>query len=441
MPKRLSLAYLERMRERYKNASKKLKSAILSEFCINSTYSRKHAARILKGRTEPRRVRPGPKPKYGPEVTHHLRVVWEAMGRICSKKVKAALPLWLGFYKDANQETKAQLLRMSASTIDSRLGPFRSPKQEGKATTRGLKAMMGRIPLKLLDEEVEEPGFMEVDTVAHCGDNIAGEYAHSLTMTDLCSCWTENAAVWTKDSGQVLKQIQRIESRLPFRLKGCAADNGSEFMNYGLMNYFSKRDAPIEFVRRRPYKKNDNAHVEQKNFTHVRQLFGYERFEEFELTVFMNEIYELYWNPLWNYFTPSMKLKSKERHGSKVKKQYDVPKTPCQRLLEMDCVPQKVKQQLKFNMRYKNPLFLEEGTRKEAQDFLPSGRRAQEKKVNDRIVTHYSLEPFIHESIWISFRFVRLDFSRQLKLHFIEKCWLVQPVNVVGLEVVVRCGS
>ncbi len=358
MPKRLSLGYLEKMRERYKDAPKKVKSQILTEFCANSEYTRKHAIRILNRRLEPRRRNPGPKPKYGPEVTHHLKILWDAMNRMCSKKMKAALPLWLGFYKDCSQEIKSQLMSMSASTIDSRLNPYRGPKQKGKSTTRGLKAMMNKIPLKLLDGEIKEPGFTEIDTVAHCGDNIAGEYSHSVTMTELLSGWTENAAVWTKDAEQVLKQIEKIEKRLPFKLKGCASDNGSEFMNYGLADYFFKRKEPVDFVRRRAYKKNDNAHVEQKNFTHVRELFGYERFDNFELTVLMNEIYTVYWNPLWNYFMPVLKLISKERHGSKIKKKYDKPQTPCQRLLDSPVVSADVKRQLKHNMKYKNPFFL-----------------------------------------------------------------------------------
>lgn len=370
MPKRLVKVYLERMRERYKNAPKKVKSQILSEFCANSGYSRKHAVRLLNGTLEPRRRNPGPQPKYGPEVTYHLKILWDAMNRICSKKVKAALPLWLEFYNDASEKIKTQMLSMSASTIDSRLNPYRGLKQKGKSTTRGLKAMMGKIPLKLLDDEINTPGFMEMDTVAHCGDNIMGEYTHSLTMTDLCSGWTENAAVWTKDSEQVLKQIEKIERRLPFPLKGCASDNGSEFMNYALADYFFKRQDPIDFVRRRPYKKNDNAHVEQKNFTHVRELFGYERLDTFELTVHMNEIYTLYWNPLWNYYTPVMKLISKERHGSKIKKKYDEPKTPCQRLLDSAVVKANVKQQLRFNLKYKNPFFLKRELEKKLKIFF-----------------------------------------------------------------------
>lgn len=381
MPKRLSLAYLETMRERYKNALKKLKSQILSEFCANSGYSRKHATRILNRRLEPRRRLPGPKPKYGPEVIYHLRILWNEMNQMCSKKMKAALPLWLEFYKDASEEIKSQLMSMAPSTIDKKLNPFRGPREKGQSTTRGLKAMMGKIPLKLLDDEIKEPGFIESDTVAHCGDNIMGAYAHSLTMTDLCSGWTENAAVWTKESSQVLKQIEKVEKRLPFKLRGFASDNGSEFMNYQLSDYFFKREVPVDFVRRRPYKKNDNAHVEQKNFTHVRELFGYERFDEFELTVLMNEIYAVYWNPLWNYFTPVLKLKSKERHGSKIKKKYDEPKTPCQRLLDSRVVSTEDKKQLKHNMKYKNPFILKRELEKKLKIFFQKVEEIKRRKL------------------------------------------------------------
>jgi hypothetical protein len=358
MPKRLTQVYLKTMRERYQNAPKRVKTQILNEFCANSGYTRKHATRILGLKAEPRKRRPGPAAKYGPEVVHHLQVLWNAMNRICSKKMKAALPLWLEFYPDASRTVKAQLIQMAPSTIDKKLNPYRGPIPKGKSTTRGLKMMMSKIPLKLLEGEITEPGFTEMDTVAHCGDNIAGSYCHSVTLTDLFSGWTENASVWTKEAEQVQKKIQKLEKRLPFNLLGCAVDNGSEFMNEFLANYFFKRPTPVDFVRRRPYKKNDNAHVEQKNYTHVRELFGYDRFDQFELSVLMEEIYQAYWNPLNNYFIPALKLISKERHGSKIKKKYDYPKTPCQRLLDSDKVSADVKRQLRHNMKYKNPFFL-----------------------------------------------------------------------------------
>jgi hypothetical protein len=360
MPQRLRRVYLDKVRERYRNAPKKLKSSILSEFCVNSGYSRKHAIRILNNQLQPRMRRPGPKLKYGPEVIHHLRVLWEAMNKMCSKKMKSALPLWLPHYTDCSEEIKRQLMSMSASTIDRKLHPYRGPQQKGLSTTKGLKAMMKKIPLKILGEEINEPGYMEMDTVAHCGDNIAGEYVHSLTVTDLATGWTENRATWTKDANSVMKQIKNIEKNLPFVLKGVSSDNGSEFLNRSLCDYLYNRKEPISFVRGRPYKKNDNAHVEQKNFTHVRELLGYERYDDPIQTDIINEIYRLYWSPLQNYFTPNLKLISKERHGSRIVKKYDTPKTPCQRLLESSHISKQEKKKLKHHQKYHNPFFLKQ---------------------------------------------------------------------------------
>lgn len=381
MPNKLLKAYLSKIRERYKNAPKGLKTRILSEFCINSGYERKHGSRILGGKLEPRTKRPGPAEKYGPEVVQHLKILWEATNRVCSKKLKAALPLWLDFYKDASVEVKRKLLAMSASTIDKKLKPYREAPRKGLSTTLGLRAMMSKIPLKLLEGDATEPGWVEMDTVAHCGDSIAGAYAHTITVTDICSGWTENAGVWTKGSVAVQKKVKSIEARLPFALLGCAVDNGSEFMNETLTSYFNSRPKPVEFVRRRPYKKNDNAHVEQKNFTHVRELFGYDRFDEFELSVMMDEIYRVYWNPLNNYFIPSMKLVSKERFGSKIKKKYDKPKTPCQRILDLETTSQSVKKQLRHNLSYKNPFFLKRELEKKLKIFFDRVDELKRKKL------------------------------------------------------------
>lgn len=326
--------YLETIRERYRKSTKKQKSIILTEFCEVTGYERKYAIRLLWKHVEPRSQRSGPKRKYNHSVIPHLIYFWNAMNRCCSKKMKAALPLWLPYYREPlDENTKALLLSMSSATIDRRLRDFREGKIKGLSATQS-SFVKSKIPIKLLDGDVKEPGFVESDTVAHCGSSLSGEFVNTLTVTDLYSGWTENRAVLTKTSNQVIRQLQNIETRLPFRMLGFASDNGTEFLNQDLHRYLRKRDKPVEFVRRRPYKKNDNAHVEQKNFTHVRSLFGYSRFEDPELVQKMNEIYQAYWNPLWNYFTPCMKLESKTRIGGRVKKTYDKPRTPAQRLLD-----------------------------------------------------------------------------------------------------------
>lgn len=353
--------YLETVRSRYQKSTKKEKSLILNEFCNVCGYERKYAIRILWSHVEPRSRRPGPKRIYSHQVIPHLIYFWNAMNRCCSKKMKAALPLWMPFYREPiDPGVKALLLKMSSATIDRRLRDYReSSEVRGLSATRSTW-VKSKIPLKLLDHAVTEPGFVESDTVAHCGTSLAGNFISSLTITDLYSGWTENRAVLTKTSEQMIPQIKDIEARLPFEMKGFASDNGTEFLNQDLHFYLRKRQKPIEFVRRRPYKKNDNAHVEQKNFTHVRSLFGYLRFEHPELVSRMNEIYRAYWNPLWNYFTPCLKLKEKTRIGGRVKKVYDGPKTPVQRLIEAPDMTSWQISYLKEQQRSKNPFWLKQ---------------------------------------------------------------------------------
>lgn len=358
MPIELRRAYLDTIRERYKNAPKKQKTAILSEFIINCDYSRKYAIRILNGKVQPRVNKSGPKPTYNTELARHLARIWNGTGRMCSKKLKAALPFWLPFYSEIDEPIKRLLTRISTSSIDRILRTHKvRPNGKGLSTTRP-SLFKHTIPIKLLDSEVKRPGYIEADTVAHCGNEIGGAYTHSLTMTDLFSGWTENRAMWTKSSEDVVKRIAEIEKKLPFTVLGFACDNGTEFLNEKLYFHWTKRDNPVDFVRRRPYKKNDSAHVEQKNYTHVRKLLGYERFDHGELVVLINDIYQNYWNPLWNLFTPVMKLKSKERVGSKIKKQYDEPQTPYQRLLASTHLSDEQKDALRKRIEGINPFEL-----------------------------------------------------------------------------------
>lgn len=296
---------------------------------------------------------------------------------MCSKKMVVALPIWLEFSKGIAPELKSLLTALSASTIDRLLKPYK--KKRGLSSTRP-SLIKTRIPLKLLDGEVTKPGYVEGDRVAHCGDTLLGQFANSLTVTDLFSAWTENRALWTKSADQVVQQIKRVEENLPFPLLGFASDNGSEFLNELLAGHFHNRLRAVEFVRRRPYKKNDNAHVEQKNNTHVRELFGYQRFEHPELVVMMNEIYQAFWNPLQNYFTPTLKLKEKIRVGGKIKKKYDAPKTPCQRLLESPDLPIHLKRKLKQELACKNPFVLKQELDKRLKLFFEAVDRLKKQQ-------------------------------------------------------------
>ena len=370
MPIKFRREYLNTIRERYKNALKKRhKSEILNEFCSICGYDRKYAIRILNNQVEPRLYRPGPKPIYNHQVVHHLKILWEAMHRMCAKNMVVAIPLWMPFYKDVDAPTQMLLLQVSASTIDRLLKPHKVQWRRGLSLT-DQTLLKSRIPIQLLDKDVNEPGFMEADTVAHCGESGEGKFASSLTVTDLFSGWTENRATMTKKAELIVEQMKRIRACMPFQMLGLATDNGSEFLNEEMLAYAKDKAQPFMFVRRRAYKKNDNAHVEQKNFTHVRELFGYERIEDMQIVLLMNEIYQAYWNPLWNYFTPMMKLVKKERIRSKIKKTYDKPKTPYERFMLAPNVTEEQKEQLRVRFKTLNPFELKLGLEKKLEIFF-----------------------------------------------------------------------
>jgi len=210
-----------------------------------------------------------------------------------------------------------------------------------------------------------------------CGNTLEGEFTNSLTITDLFSGWTENRAIWTKRSELVIDKLKEIRAALPFNLRGFSCDNGSEFINHDLVKYLKEhRDGRVHFTRRRPYKKNDAAHVEQKNDATVRRLFGYFRVDDPELVNLMNDIYKNYWNPLINYFCPVMKLKRKIRIGGKLRKFYDNPSTPCDRLINSGCLTDMQKQRLITTRDGLDPIKLKEGLDKKLQIYF--------KKVLDR---------------------------------------------------------
>lgn len=358
MPTKLQKEYLKNLCDRYQKSTKKMKSYMLSDFCVNSGYSRKHASRILNGRVEPRIKKPGPKVHYDGPFLLFLKDLWEATGRLCGKNLEAAIPLWLPKSPvSIPEEIKKKLNTVSASTIDRALRGYKKTKPKGLSTTRS-SSFKNQIPIRTLDAEAKCPGIVNADTVAHCGDNIGGDYMNSLTVTDLYSGWTLNRAIWKKDALGTIKQIKKIEATLPFFIVEFFSDNGTEFINHELQDYFEKRPAPVNVRRTRAYKKNDACYVEQKNYTHVRKLFGYVRVPTPELVALANEIYQIYWNPLQNFFIPSRKLIKKARVGSKIVKEYDEPKTPYQRLIDSGYLTNEQQRALIKTYNNLNPYFL-----------------------------------------------------------------------------------
>jgi hypothetical protein len=252
-----------------------------------------------------------------------------------------------------------RLEKISPPTIDRVLKPVRIQYTgTGKCTTKPGLILKHHIPIKTNQWDETKPGFVEADTVAHCGGSLAGMFAYTIDATDIATGWTEQRAVWGKGEKATLEQIKDIEASLPFPLLGFDCDNGSEFLNWHLVRYFQDRKYPIQFTRSRPYHSDDNAHIEQKNWTHVRQWIGYSRFGEPLIVGLLNDLYKNEWRLFHNFFLPSMKLKEKKRIGSKIVKIHDNPKTPYQRVLQSKHVSKSVKEKLKAQYRTLDPFKL-----------------------------------------------------------------------------------
>lgn len=355
---------LEMMHPRYLKASKARKTQILDEFIAATGYHRKYAIRVLKRGLRPRglRKKSGRQKVYQGEVVGVLKQIWEILGRICSKRLKPFLPEMVEVLERCKEiemtpETKTLLLKMSCSTIDRclRLVRFEN-KKRGLSTTKPGTLLKNAIPIRTFTEWDDAiPGFVEIDLVAHCGETTAGQYLNTLTVTDIATGWTECLAILYRSQEMVSQAIIKLRQRLPFPLLGIDSDNGSEFINHTLFRYCE--DEEITFTRCRPYKKNDQAHVEQKNWSVVRRLVGYDRFETEEELVLLSSIYDD-WRLYVNFFQPVLKLVAKERLGSKVKKMYDIASTPYRRVLATNLVSIEDKARL-INIYYQlNPVTL-----------------------------------------------------------------------------------
>lgn len=317
MSPRSKQEYLEAIYLRYKKASLKEKAAILDEFCLNCGYHRKHAIRILnnfKRFIKPKPKKRGKPSKYNkPSVLEPLKRIWLASNLPCSKRLKVIISLWLPYYLSEfgalSKDSVKALLKISAPTIDRLLKPVRVKYiGRGRSTTKPGTLLKKQIPIKTNQWDEARHGFLEADTVAHCGESLLGEFVYTIDLVDIATGWSEQRAVWGKGETGVLKQIQDVEDRLPFPILGFDSDNGSEFLNHHLLRHFSQREKPVQFTRSRPYHKDDNAHVEQKNWTHVRQWFGYHRLSKPVLAPLMNNLYTHEWSCYHNFFMPSVKL-------------------------------------------------------------------------------------------------------------------------------------
>lgn len=331
---------------RYVKAGRKEKGQILDEFVAATGYHRKRAVGLLRQGPPPTRRGPpwppacgglGGRPRvYSAVAVGALRQVWEASGELCGKRLAPFLDELVSALEAEGAlrvaaPVREQLLRMSAATIDRRLRPFRLQQRRGLGTTKPGTLLKQQVPVQPYTPWDEQRlGFVEIDLVAHCGTTTAGHYVNTLTVTDVATGWTECAAVWGKGQAAVCGALEQIRDRLPFPLLGIDSDNGAEFLNAHLVRWCEQEQ--LTFTRSRPYWKNDQAHVEQKNWSVVRRLLGYDRYETEAELALLQRVYQ--WLRLWtNHWQPVLKLIGKEREGAKVRKQYDRAQTPYRRVL------------------------------------------------------------------------------------------------------------
>ena len=362
MSQRSKRELLEEIRPRYLKAKKSKKKAMLDEFVAATGYHRKYATRILKhGRPRRSGKKHGLPKIYQGEVVVALEQIWEICGRICSKRLHPFLPEMVKVLERCGElhlapETKTLLLHMSRATIDRCLGPVRFEHPHGLSTTKPGSLLKKAIPIRTYTPwDEDQPGFLEIDLVAHCGETTEGQYLNTLTCVDLSTGWIECQVVRQHTQEAVFEAIQTVRTCLPFRLLGLDSDNGGEFINDLLYRYCLSDE--ITFTRSRPYQKNDQAHVEQKNWSVVRRLIGYDRFQTETEYLLLKSIYadlHLY----ANFFQPVLKLVSKELVDKKLLKRYDQAATPFQRILAAKDIPFDAKARLTNSYVQLNPVQL-----------------------------------------------------------------------------------
>jgi hypothetical protein len=368
-------------RDRYARAGKEHKTKIINELVELFGYHRKAAIRALQSR--PMIAAPfvvGRPKEYDPDqLRPPLKAIWLAALQPCGVRLKACLPDWLPAYeadhRPLNADVRKALLEASRATLDRLLIPARIQHRR-RATTRPGTLLRHQIPIRTEWVENQE-GFLEMDTVALCGGTLDDRHCWMFDAVDIHTTWNEMRALPNRSEAATLLQIRDVEASLPFPLCGLDSDNGGEFINHHLVKHLHGRQKPVAFTRSRPYRKNDQAHIEQKNYTQVRLWFGYERYDNPAVVPLINALCKGSLNQLLNYFLPTMKLESKERVGSKVVRKYGPTMTPLRRVLACAEVSAATKERLRAEQRASNPFALTREVERQMKVIEQNRRRTE----------------------------------------------------------------
>jgi hypothetical protein len=353
---------VKKAKGRYLTATKPDKVLILDELSQNTGLGRNYLIQILSAKVDLDYVSPINRKRrvsYDANVVHYLKKIWTIFDYPCGQRLEPMMSEYVAVLEKFKEViipdlVKEKVLKIKSATIDRRLEKFRTFRHKKTfSTTKPGSLLKKNIPIKTSSWDETRLGYGELDTVAHCGNSAAGEFIFTLTYTDIASQWTISEAVMGKGQVGIKLALENIAKRLPFPLKGIDPDNGSEFINWQLYNHCLANN--IEFTRGRPYAKNDNAHIEQKNYTHVRKLMGYGRMDKEWQLKKMNDLYWSEQDFYKNFFLSNKKLVEKKRVGTKIVKKYDTPKTPFQRLLENKEFPESEKEKLKMIYAKLNP--------------------------------------------------------------------------------------
>jgi hypothetical protein len=377
MSQEMKTEWLSKAQARYARRDREGKSRMLDELCEDYGYERKYAIKLLLGilALPSGRPRPGPEPQY--EVIEPVvRQIWLTAEQPCGKRLVPILRQWLPYYEQrfgkVSGRQRKLVRQISAATLDRLLAPARAQHWKRPCGTKPGSLLRSEIPIRTGTWDLTKVGYLEADSVAHCGGSLAGDFVWSLTYTDILSGWTEGGAVWNKGATGVLEATRQMEERLPFALLGFDSDNGGEFINHHLHTYMVGRPQPVDFTRSRPYHSDDNAHVEQKNWTWARQLLGYGRLENPQLVEPISALYREAWAPWQNFFLPCLKLEQKWREGSHWRKRYEAPKTAYERLCVPGILPPKARRQLRERYASLNPFDLKDHVEKRLKQILLS---------------------------------------------------------------------